>query len=182
MKVIAVRCGKAKHLIALRPDGDLREREAQALALHLAACESCRRCAQRMNATDRMLQDDARELGALTPSPAFRNRLHQALCLEQAAREQRPSARMQRALDSAFRRAPSVSRMAVPCAALAAALAAGFTLSLAAVTAPPSTGTEVEVRRIASMTLRPTDDGRVYATLTARIALGGSGLRDVYLR
>lgn len=65
---------------------------------------------------------------------------------------------------------------------MAAALGAAFALGLAVVTAPPAESSDVAVRYVTSVTVEPADDGRVYAALTQRSALGKASLREVHLR
>lgn len=178
-----MRCSRARQLIALRVDDDLRVTDASALNSHIACCESCRRYADAVNLAAAFLRADAEDVRVeARPSPAFDRRLHLALLDERNARERSPSARLERALTGLIPHRQSAMVVVGRCVALAAALVAAFALSLAAVTAPPSVSSDIAVRHVTSITVRPADDGRVYAAVTQQSALGRSGLREVRLR
>ncbi len=176
-----MKCDDAQTLMAMMIDGPVSEADSRALREHLNICESCKQASRNMQSISAAFARDKEMLLDVHLSSGFSARLHQSLVREQARRNEQVIPRLAALLD-ALPAMPARTLQILRAAAVAAVLVAAFLgvrHSLVRHSAPVP---ECRLGHVSAFTARPTSDGRVYASVTARTAVGRTTQKELYLK
>lgn len=177
-----MKCEKVRNLIAIALDEPLPNRQERYLRDHLLSCTLCSAYARRLAMTMSELSADAEFVAAEAElSSDFWQRLRAVLVTDTRIRSSTPAAAIERLLRRVLQRPTTrLVKAARAAAALAGLIAAvAFTASVIQ-SPPPQRETHWHFGRLASFDAQASDDGRVYAALTARHSIGRRGLREAY--
>ncbi len=179
-----MKCKQAKQLILLEPDSVLSERERRRLHTHLVACVQCAAYREKWSdAVSEIDNDSALSAAGAHVSGDFLPRLRVALAARSTTRPPSPADRLTRLLYGTFEDRVSATARALRSAAVAASILIAVICAASTIfSAPARPAPERTLGRIAAIHTTADADGRVYAALTQRRAVGYRDLREVYLK
>jgi|GEM_PF-4812975 len=182
MKVIRMKCSKAKEIIASEQDRVFPDSVIHALEEHIHTCEECALYRLKFRDLDYLLDVDSKQVDeAAILSYSFDARLRTSLEREQARRAAAPVVWIDK-LYVKLLAAPANTKVRVARTILAALCLVAIVLSTTSVVSKPPAHTEIQCHfgHLASFSAQKLPDGRVCAALTNRESVARSGWKEVH--
>jgi hypothetical protein len=172
-------CSNARTLLARAPDVALSIGDEEHLRRHVRTCPACALYRDRVAKVNSLLTRASLTPPADVRDPtAFSAALHIALLREAKMRTDRPVVRV---LDWLARCQPKLQPPATRAFAVISAFAVFLALFLvlaSTIQAPPNACMDYRFGHLASFSIRTSSDGRIYAALTQRPAVGRCQLHE----